>query len=113
MQIARIVGRVGPSMLLTSSAESLAFVLGALTPMPAVRIFSLYASLAVFIDFLLQITCFVSLLTLDCKREIAKRYNLLCCFRSCSATGIGPYAVADDDRPAEAPINNSFISKSK
>lgn len=81
-QISRIVGRVGPSMLLTSTSESLAFVLGALTPMPAVKIFSLYASLAVFIDFILQITCFVSLMTLDCKRELAGRYNLFCCFRS-------------------------------
>ena len=82
MQISRIVGRVGPSMLLTSSAESLAFLLGALTPMPAVKIFSLYAALAVFIDFILQITCFVSLLTLDCKREDSKRYNLFCCIKS-------------------------------
>lgn len=82
MQISRIVGHVGPSMLLTSSSESLAFLLGALTPMPAVRIFSLYAALAVFIDFLLQITCFVSLMTLDCKREIAKRYNFFCCIKS-------------------------------
>jgi len=84
-QISRIVGRVGPSMLLTSSAESLAFVLGALTPMPAVKVFSLYAALAVLIDFILQITCFVSLMTLDCKRELAKRYNLLCCIQSSSA----------------------------
>lgn len=83
-QVARIVGKVGPSMLLTSSAESLAFLLGALTPMPAVRIFSLYAALAVFIDFLLQITCFVALMTLDTRREMAKRYNLLCCFTSCT-----------------------------
>lgn len=83
-QVGRIVGKVGPSMLLTSSAESLAFLLGALTPMPAVRIFSLYAALAVFIDFLLQITCFVSLMTLDTRRENAKRYNLLCCITSCT-----------------------------
>ena len=82
MQISRIVGKVGPSMLLTSSAESLAFVLGALTPMPAVKIFSLYASLAVFIDFVLQITCFVSLMTLDCRRELSKRYDFVCCIRS-------------------------------
>jgi Niemann-Pick C1 protein len=97
-QIGRSVGRVGPSMLLTSSAESLAFVLGALTPMPAVRIFSLYASLAVFIGFILQITCFVSLMTLDCKRELAKRYNLFCCITSMSDTNTGAfkkYAVDD------------------
>ena len=80
-QIARLVGRVGPSMLLTSTTETLAFVLGALTPMPAVRIFSLYAALAVFIDFILQITCFVSLMTLDCKRELANRFNVFCCIK--------------------------------
>lgn len=81
-QISRIVGRVGPSMLLTSSSESLAFLLGALTPMPAVRIFSLYAALAVLIDFILQITCFVSLMTLDCRRELSKRYNVFCCVQA-------------------------------
>lgn len=81
-QISRIVGKVGPSMLLTSTAESLAFFLGALTPMPAVRIFSLYASLAVLIDFILQITVFVSFMTLDCKRELSKRYDLLWCFKN-------------------------------
>lgn len=37
--------------------------------MPAVRTFSLFAGLAVFIDFLLQISCFVSLLGLDTKRQ--------------------------------------------
>jgi len=102
-QIARIVGHVGPSMLLTSSSESLAFLLGALTPMPAVKIFSLYAALAVFIDFLLQITCFVSLMTLDCRRELAKRYNLICCLRSSSADD-------DDDESTEAIITNEQIS---
>ncbi len=107
-QISRIVGRVGPSMLLTSSAESLAFVLGALTPMPAVKIFSLYASLAVFLDFVLQITCFVSLLTLDCKRELSKRYNLLCCVKSCSATGTGFYKddVIESENEENSPVNN-------
>lgn len=42
---------------------------GALSKMPAVRTFSLFAGLAVFIDFLLQISCFVSLLGLDAKRQ--------------------------------------------
>ena len=78
-QIARIVGKVGPSMLLTSISETMAFLLGALTPMPAVHLFALYAAMAVFINFLLQITCFVALMTVDCKRESNKRFDLLCC----------------------------------
>lgn len=43
--------------------------LGALTSMPAVRVFSLYAALAVLFDFLLQITCFVGLMSLDARRQ--------------------------------------------
>ncbi len=37
--------------------------------MPAVKIFSLYAGMAVFFDFLLQITCFVAVMALDAKRQ--------------------------------------------
>ncbi|CAC5359870.1 unnamed protein product [Mytilus coruscus] len=80
-QIGRIVGRVGPSMLLTSSAESIAFFLGALTNMPAVRVFSLYAALAVLIDFLLQITVFIALMTIDAKRQEDNRFDACCCIK--------------------------------
>ncbi|PIK57949.1 Niemann-Pick C1 protein [Apostichopus japonicus] len=79
--IARVLGEVGPSMLLTSSSESVAFSLGALSNMPAVKAFSLYAATAVFINFLLQITCFVALLTLDSLRQEKNRYEILCCFQ--------------------------------
>ncbi|BFZ21461.1 hypothetical protein BsWGS_24500 [Bradybaena similaris] len=77
--IGRVVGKVGPSMLLTSLSESLAFFLGALTEMPAVKVFSLYAAMAVLIDFLLQISIFVALLTLDAKRQEANRIDVMCC----------------------------------
>jgi Niemann-Pick C1 protein len=62
-QIARIVGKVGPSMLLTGTTQSLAFAISTVTPMPGVRAFSLYASLAIILNFIMQITCFVVLLT--------------------------------------------------
>ena len=42
---------------------------GSLSDMPAVKAFALYAGVALLIDFLLQITCFVSLLTLDMERK--------------------------------------------
>jgi len=38
--------------------------------MPAVRTFSMFAGLAIFCDFLLQITCFVAVLALDAKRQV-------------------------------------------
>ncbi|TRY88827.1 hypothetical protein DNTS_033075, partial [Danionella cerebrum] len=80
-QIGRILGEVAPSMFLSSFSETVAFFLGALSSMPAVRTFSLFAGLAVFIDFLLQISCFVSLLGLDIKRQEANRADILCCVK--------------------------------
>ena len=80
-QIARIVGKVGPSMLLTGTTQSVAFLISAATPMPGVRAFSLYASLAIILNFIMQITCFVVLLTLDAKREHARRLDLCCCIK--------------------------------
>ncbi|XP_042636184.1 NPC intracellular cholesterol transporter 1 [Orycteropus afer afer] len=80
-QVGRVLGEVAPSMFLSSFSETVAFFLGALSMMPAVRTFSLFAGMAVFIDFLLQITCFVSLLGLDIKRQEKNRLDILCCVR--------------------------------
>ena len=41
-------------MLLSSMAESTCFFLGALSDMPAVRAFALYAGMALIVDFLMQ-----------------------------------------------------------
>jgi Niemann-Pick C1 protein len=79
VRLAKTISRIGPSILLTATSESVAFLLGSLTPMPAVQIFSLYAFMAVFIDFLLQITCFVSVLALDARRQESDRPDLGCC----------------------------------
>ncbi|XP_077294393.1 Niemann-Pick type C-1a isoform X2 [Arctopsyche grandis] len=79
--IGRTLGQVGPSMLLTSVSESCCFFLGGLSDMPAVRAFALYAGMALLIDFLLQITSFVSLLALDTLRQNSNRYDIFCCMR--------------------------------
>ncbi|XP_022105812.1 Niemann-Pick C1 protein-like [Acanthaster planci] len=84
-QIGRVLGEVAPSMLLSSLSESVAFFLGALSIMPAVKAFSLYAAVAVLIDFLLQITCFVALLSIDAGREEKNRLDVLCCVKLKSA----------------------------
>lgn len=49
------LAEAGPSITLAAAAETLAFALGGLTPMPAVRNFSLCAALAILLDFLLQV----------------------------------------------------------
>lgn len=64
-RISFALGTVGPSILLTSMSECCCFGIGALTDMPAVKTFALYAAVAIFFNFILQITAFVALLTLD------------------------------------------------
>lgn len=49
--------------------------------MPAVQTFALYSAFAVLLDFILQITCFVSLISIDMRREEANRLDLICCVR--------------------------------
>ncbi|XP_062854261.1 NPC1-like intracellular cholesterol transporter 1 [Trichomycterus rosablanca] len=78
-QIGRVLGNVGPSMLLCSLSESVCFFLGALSSMPAVKSFALYAALAILMDFVLQMTAFVALLSLDARRQDANRCEIICC----------------------------------
>ncbi|TSO88083.1 Niemann-Pick C1-like protein 1 [Bagarius yarrelli] len=78
-QIGRVLGNVAPSMLLCSLSESVCFFLGGLSTMPAVKSFALYAALAVLMDFILQMTAFVALLSLDACRQDANRCEVACC----------------------------------
>jgi Niemann-Pick C1 protein len=73
---------VGSSITMASLSESAAFLLGMLTRMPAVVAFSVYASVAILFDFLLQITFFAALVALDGAREEAGRWDVLPCFKT-------------------------------
>ncbi|XP_071646320.1 NPC intracellular cholesterol transporter 1 homolog 1b [Temnothorax longispinosus] len=77
--IGRVLAAVGPSMLLTSTSECFCFLIGAFSAMPAVNTFAMYASLSILINFLLQITAFVALLSLDSRRAENNRLDVCCC----------------------------------
>ncbi|XP_060813473.1 NPC intracellular cholesterol transporter 1 homolog 1b-like [Bombus pascuorum] len=80
--IGRIMAEVGPSMLLTSMSECFCFLIGTLSTMPAVNTFALYAFVSILINFLLQITAFVSLLSLDEQRFENNFLDVLCCIKT-------------------------------
>jgi Niemann-Pick C1 protein len=67
-RVARTLAKMGPSILLSSISETVAFALGALVPMPAVRNFALYAAGSVFLNAVLQVTVFISALAIDLRR---------------------------------------------
>ncbi|KAJ3648324.1 hypothetical protein Zmor_020135 [Zophobas morio] len=81
-RIGETLSKVGPSMLLTSSSEIFCFAIGTLSTMPAVNTFAIYATIAIFLDFLLQITAFVALFTLDLKRYEDNRFEIYFCERA-------------------------------
>ncbi len=54
--------------------------------MPAIYSFAINAGFAILIDFLMQLTVFVSLMTLDMARQEAGRYDLVCCVKMSKET---------------------------
>ncbi|XP_027941539.1 NPC intracellular cholesterol transporter 1 [Vigna unguiculata] len=80
-KISHALGEVGPSITLASLSEILAFAVGSFVSMPACRVFSMIAALAVLLDFLLQITAFVALVTLDFVRAKDNRIDCFPCIK--------------------------------
>ncbi|KAA8909648.1 sterol-sensing domain of SREBP cleavage-activation-domain-containing protein [Sphaerosporella brunnea] len=80
--IKRSMGRMGPSILLSATCETVAFALGAAVGMPAVKNFAIYAAGAVFINAVLQVTMFVSVLALNKKRMDANRIDCFPCLKA-------------------------------
>ena len=106
-RVAKALGRMGPSILLSASTEAVAFALGIFVGMPAVKNFAIYATGAVVINALLQVTMFVSVLALNQRRVESKRAD---CFpfikvKAAQHNGSGGYEAED-----EGPIQK-FIRK--
>ena len=109
-RMARALGRMGPSILLSASTETITFALGTAVGMPAVKNFAAYAAGAVLINALLQVTMFVSVLALNQRRVEDSRAD---CFPIIkikradvgSTQGAGAYGY-DDEGPLQ-----SFIRK--
>eukprot|EP00258_Populus_trichocarpa_P041151 XP_024457170.1 NPC intracellular cholesterol transporter 1 isoform X2 [Populus trichocarpa] len=111
-RISNALVEVGPSITLASLSEVLAFAAGSFIPMPACRVFSMFAELAVLLDFLLQVTAFVALIVFDFLRAEDKRVDCIPCMKISSSyadtpKGIGgrrPGLLARYMREIHAPI---------
>ena len=88
-RIAKALGRMGPSILLSATTETVAFAMGAAVGMPAVKNFAAYAAGAVFINAVLQITMFVSILALNQRRVESLRADCFPCISVPRANSVG------------------------
>ena len=75
------MSKCGPSILLTSLTDFFAFFSNVSSNVFAIRNFSMVAAIMVLIDFIFQVTFFVSTLVMDMQRQEANRYDILCCFK--------------------------------
>lgn len=80
-EIAATLKEVGPSITTAAFSEFLAFSVGYYTKIPALQSFCLAAAFAVLIDYFLQITLFISIVTLDEIRVKNRRYDIFPCFK--------------------------------
>uniref|UniRef100_A0A0K8UN34 Niemann-Pick C1 protein n=1 Tax=Bactrocera latifrons TaxID=174628 RepID=A0A0K8UN34_BACLA len=75
------MGQVGPSILQTAGSEFACFAIGAISTMPAVKTFAMYAAAAILLNFFFQITAFVAFMALDERRSESGRFDLFCCVK--------------------------------
>lgn len=79
LRISFAMRNIGPSCFISAILQISMFVLATLVDMPAVKNFAIYSAGAVVINFILQMTCFVSLLALDQKRLEENRVDCVPC----------------------------------
>lgn len=91
--------KVGSSIAVAALSETIAFLfgtiarcirinlIGVMTRMPAVVAFSVYAALAIFFNFALQMTCFAALLALNSIREEKGKVDCVPCVTSAPTFG--------------------------
>eukprot|EP00004_Rigifila_ramosa_P014613 TRINITY_DN3338_c0_g1_i1.p1 TRINITY_DN3338_c0_g1~~TRINITY_DN3338_c0_g1_i1.p1 ORF type:complete len:579 (-),score=140.92 TRINITY_DN3338_c0_g1_i1:38-1774(-) len=67
----------GPAITMTSATNFVVFLLAAITPLNAVRTFSLTAAISVFTNYVIILFAFVAMLSLDLRRIHAGRVDVL------------------------------------
>ena len=73
-RMAQTYSEAAVSITITSITDALAFGIGAITPLPAVRVFCLFAGVGVIFDYFFQITFFGACMVYSGRREAANRH---------------------------------------
>lgn len=81
-RIEATIREIGMSVAVSTLTTVVAYFLGSSSSMPGIRWFCFYASPTIIISFIYQMTFFIAIVSLDDKRQEAKRLDFLICCKS-------------------------------
>lgn len=77
-KLADKLSNAGSAITVTTITNTIVFLLGAISTLPALRYFALWAAIVVFFDWWFEITFYSAAMSLDVRRQTGKRRD--CCF---------------------------------
>ncbi|VDM63110.1 unnamed protein product [Angiostrongylus costaricensis] len=77
-RIVEMLVQTGPSVSITTITNFLAFSIGALTPTPEIRLFSIGNAFAIVVDFIFQLSIYASLMVIVGRYEIRREFDSKC-----------------------------------
>ncbi|XP_063533276.1 protein patched homolog 1-like [Cydia strobilella] len=80
-KVGLMLKHAGVSIVITSFTDIVALLIGAITILPSLKSFCIYAAFGVFFIFCYSVTFYVAVFTLDIKRIEANRNGILFCYR--------------------------------
>ncbi|XP_045494460.1 protein patched homolog 3-like [Colias croceus] len=81
VKIGLMLKHAGVSIVITSFTDIVALLIGAITILPSLKSFCMYAAMGVFFIFCYSVTFYVAVFTLDLKRIEAKRNGFFFCYK--------------------------------
>ena len=90
-QIAEALRHGGMSIFITSLTDALAFLIGSMTVIPALRWFCVFAGMGIVFCFVFQVILFMPCLAINARRAETNRFDCVCCAKAAS--------VHDVDKP--------------
>lgn len=80
-KIGLMLEHAGVSIVITSFTDIVALLIGAITILPSLKSFCIYAAVGVFFIFCYSVTFYVAVFTLDIKRVESNRNGILFCYK--------------------------------
>jgi len=80
IRLAKAFEETGSSILISTSCEAIAFFIGMITAVPALKNLCFVAGMSIIFNYFLLLTVLIPVLAFDNKRIKSGRRDLICCF---------------------------------